>query len=87
MALHLSELHEGSDKPEVVVLDLTDEEIKKFKVGEKITVTIKGSVGMLEVPPDGSSEEFPAIMGVRMTSKKIVGSNEFAELAADEDED
>ena len=85
MTVHLSELREGSDHPEVVVLDLTDEEIKKFKVGQKITITIKGSVGMLRVPPEGSSEEFPAEMGVRMTSKKIVGSNEFAELAEDED--
>ena len=86
MSAHLLELHEGSDNPETVVLDLTDEEIKKFKIGELITITIKGSVGMLRVPPEGSSEEFPAEIGIRMTSKKIVGSNAFAELAADEDE-
>lgn len=86
MGLHLGELREGSDRPEVVVLDLSDEEIKKFRVGQKIVITIKGSVGMLQVPPGGSSNEFPAEMGVRMTDKKIVGSNEFAELAEDDDE-
>lgn len=86
MGLHLGELHEGSDRPETVVLDLTDKEIKKFNVGEKVTVTIEGSVGMLEIPPQGSSKEFPAIMGVRMTSKKIAGSNEFAKLAEDDDD-
>lgn len=87
MSLHLGELHEGSDKPETVVLDLSDDEIKKFRIGQKITITIKGSVGMLQVPPDGSSKEYPAEMGVRMTDKKIVGSNQFAELAEDDDEE
>ena len=85
MTVHLSELHEGSDRPETIVLDLTDKEIKEFKVGEKVTITIKGSVGMLRVPPEGSSEEFPAEMGIRMTSKEIEGSNVFAKLAEDED--
>ncbi|MFQ5741986.1 MAG: hypothetical protein ACE5HV_00175 [Acidobacteriota bacterium] len=87
MALHLAEMHEGSHRPEAIVLELSDEEIKKFKVGQKVTVTIQGSVGMLQVPPDGSSEEFPAEMGVRMTDKKIVGSNEFAELSEDGEEE
>ena len=87
MALHLGELRGGSDHIETVVLDLSDEEIKRFRVGQKITITIKGSVGMLRVPPEGSSEEYPAEMGVRMTSKKIAGSNEFAELAEDAEEE
>lgn len=87
MGLHLSELHEGSDHPETIVLDLSDEEIKRFKVGQKVTITIKGSVGMLQVPPQGSSKEFPAEMGVRMVDKKIVGSNVFAELAEDDEEE
>lgn len=86
MGLHLKELHEGSDQPETVVLDITDAEVKKFNVGQKITITIEGSVGMLNVPPEGSSKEFPAEIGVRMTSKKIEGHNAFAKLAEDDDE-
>ena len=87
MAAHWKELHEGSDHTETIMLDLTDAEVKKFKIGEKITITIKGSVGLLSVPPDGSSKDFPAEIGIRMTDKKIVGSNEFAELAEDADEE
>lgn len=87
MTLHLGELHEDSDKPEAMVFDITDDEVKRFKVGQMVTITIKGSVGLLQVPPDGSSKEFPAEMGVRMVEKKIVGSNVFADLAEDSDDD
>jgi hypothetical protein len=87
MGLHITELTEGSDTPETIVLDLTDAEVKKFKVGQKITVTIKGSVGMLSVPPQGSSKDFPAEMGIRMTDKTIRGSNVFAELSEDHEEE
>ncbi len=87
MGLHLSELREGSDIPETIVLDLTDDEVKTFKVGQKVVVTIKGSVGMLSVPPQGSSKEMPADMGIRITDQSIKGLNEFAELAEDEDEE
>ena len=87
MTLHLSELLAGSDTPETIVLDLTDDEVKTFKVGQKVVVTIKGSVGMLSVPPQGSSKEVPADMGIRITDRSIKGLNEFAELAEDADEE
>lgn len=87
MALHLSELHEGSDRPETITLDLTDEEVKAFNIGQKVVVTIKGSVGMLSVPPQGSSKEVPADMGIRITDRSIKGLNVFAELAEDESEE
>lgn len=87
MALHISELHEGSDHPETILLDLTDEEVKKFKIGQKIVVTIKGSVGMLSVPPQGSSKDMPADMGIRITDRSIKGLNVFAELAENGDEE
>lgn len=86
MALHLSELHEGSDAPETIVLDLSDKEVQAFKIGQKIVVTIKGSVGMLNVPPQGSSADSPAEMGIRITDQSIKGLSAFAELAEDEDE-
>lgn len=87
MPLRLAELAEGSDRPETIVLDLTDKEVKEFRVGQKITITIEGSVGMLQVPPQGSSAEMPAELGVRITKRSIVGSNAFAELAEDEEDD
>ena len=87
MALHIGELHEGSDHVKTIVLDLSDEEVQKFKIGQKIVVTVKGSVGMLNVPPQGSSEDSPAEMGIRITDREIKGLNAFAELAEDEDEE
>lgn len=84
MATQLMELSKGSHEASPIVLDVSDKEIKKFKIGEKVTVIIKGSVGMLSVPPKGSSEHFPAEIGIRMTSKKIEGSNVFTELAEDD---
>ncbi len=87
MALHLSELVEGSDSPETIVLDLSDEEVKQFKIGQKIVVTIKGSVGMLSVPPQGSSKDVPADIGIRITDRSIRKTNVFAELAEDADEE
>jgi len=87
MTLRLSELHEGSDTPETIVLDLTDKEVQAFKIGQKVVVTIKGSVGMLNVPPQGSSEGAPAEMGIRITDQSIKGLSVFAELAEDGDED
>ena len=87
MAIQLHELAEGSDTPETIILDMSDESIKKLRVGQKVEIVIKGSVGMLRVPPEGSSEEFPSEMGIRMTSKTIKGFNEFAELAEDAEEE
>lgn len=88
MSIHLHELSDGSDAPETITLDMSDEAIKKLKIGQKVQITIKGSVGMLQVPPNGSSVDDPALMGIRMTSKDIKGFNEFAELSEDtEDED
>lgn len=87
MAVHLHELSEGSDSPEIVTLDMSDEEIGKLRIGQKVEIVIKGSVGLLQVPPQGSSADDPALMGVRMTSKTIKGFNEFAELAEDAEED
>ena len=87
MALHLHELSENSDVPETITLDMTDEEIGKLRIGQKIEIVIKGSVGMLQVPPQGSSADDPALMGIRMTSKTINRSNEFAELAEENDDE
>lgn len=87
MSIRLREMIDGSSAPETVTLDMSDEDIKKLRIGQKIKITIKGSVGMLQVPSTGSSVEDPAVMGIRMTSKTIQGFNEFAELSEDAEEE
>ena len=85
--ISLGEMADDSDKVETIMLDLSDEEVKNFKIGEKVVVTIEGSVGMLSVPPGGSSDDMPGDMGIRISSRKIKGINEFAELSEADDED
>lgn len=77
----------ADDGKEAITVELTKKEIKQFKIGEKITITLKGSVGLLEIPPGGATDNMPPTLGIRIDSKKVEGSNMFAELSADEDED
>ena len=87
MSLHsLMEMGTDGDDTETLTVDLTSSQIKKLRIGEKITLTVKGSVGMLQVPPEGTSEHAPPILGIRVSSKTIIGSNVFADLAEDDDE-
>jgi hypothetical protein len=88
MSLHaLMEMGpEGSDHTETLTVDLDEDQIKQLRIGEKITLTVKGSVGMLQVPPEGTSENDPPILGIRVTSKSVEGSNVFADLVEDNDE-
>ena len=82
----LGEIGEDSEFREAMEIDISDEEVKKLVIGQKIEVTIKGSVGMLQVPPDGSSEGNPATLGIRVDSKTVKGKNAFEELAEEEDD-
>ena len=75
MGLHLTELDEDFNPREAMEIDISDEEVKKLTIGQKIEVVIKGSVGMLQVPPDGSSESNPATLGIRVDSKAVKGKN------------
>ena len=80
---------EGDDTPprEAMVVDVPTDKIKDFRIGQEITMTVKGSVGMMSVPPDGLQEGEQPEMGIRVTSKTIEGMNAFEELAMDKDED
>lgn len=82
----IKELDSDGEFQETLTIDLTPEVISDFRIGQKIEVTIKGSVGMLSVPPDGASEDFPPDMGIRVESKSIKLLDEFADLI-DDDED
>ena len=85
--LSIAEL-DGDSKPrEAMEVDISDEEVKKLTIGQKVEVVIRGSVGMLQVPPDGSSENNPASLGIRVDSKTVKGKNAFEDLAEDKDEE
>ena len=83
----VGELDSDSKFREAMEFDVTDEQVKSFTIGEKVEVIIKGSVGLLQVPPDGSSKMFPSSLGLRVTSKKIVSQNAFEKLAEEDEDD
>ena len=83
----ISELDDDGGLKEILTVEISESEVKELNVGQVITVTIKGSVGMLQVPPDGTTEAEPPLLGIRVESKTIKGSNVFAELSADDDDE
>ncbi len=83
----MHEVDEEGKRQEAMVLDISEADVKQLKIGQKIEVMIEGSVGMLSVPPDGVSKDMPPELGLRVSSKKVKGLNEFADLAEDEGED
>ena len=83
--LSLMEMGED-DLPEAMTIEISEEEVSSLNVGQKVEVTIRGSVGMLQVPP-GGTKEGPPLMGVRVSDKRVRGRNAFADLAEDEDEE
>lgn len=72
---------------ETLTLDITEDMVKKLNIGEKVEIILKGSIGMLQVPPEGTTEFDGPMLGLRLTSKKIIPSNKFADLASDDDDD
>ena len=85
--VRVRELDEEGKPQEAMLVDVSEKDVKKLKIGEKVEVTIAGTVGMLSVPPDGVDEFSSAELGIKVKSKKIEGSNEFADLAEDKDGD
>lgn len=75
------------DSKQAFSLDIDEETIQKLRLGEKISLSVEGSVGLLEIPPDGLREGEKPMLGVRVDSVKVEGSNEFADLAGDEEDD
>lgn len=82
--LKIHEVDEDGKHQEAMVVDVSEADVKKLKVGEKVEVKISGTVGMLSVPPDGVDESSSAELGIKVKSKKVTGSNEFADLAEDD---
>lgn len=87
--MHTLELAEikDDDFPETMTIDISEEDIKALRVGQRIEIVIKGSVGMLQIPPEGTSDGGPPMMGVRVSSKTVSKKNVFADLAEEDDGD
>ncbi len=80
-------------------VDVTDEQVKKLKLGQSVTITTQGKITQLraseagEAPIEvggkkGKAERFPPEIVVDVSSTKVVGGgNAFAKLAEDEDDE
>lgn len=79
--------NEDEKRRETLTVDLPAEQISKLKVGQQIELLVKGSVGMLQVPPNGESSDRSSSVGIRVTSKTVKGLNTFEQLAATDDEE
>lgn len=77
----------GGSEMDLAVLDITEKDIKKLKVGQYIEVRICGTVGMLDVSPSGDQ---PSV-GMKVDTREVtVMSNDqekgIRSLADDNDE-
>ena len=81
------EMPDGSNIPETITVEITNSDVKNLNVGQKVEVLVKGSVGMLQIPPEGPSKERPALVGVRVTDKEVKGLNQFAKMVEDDEKD
>lgn len=70
-------------------IDLSQTEVKKLSIGDKVTVRLTGKVVELEgerkmeFGPD-DEEKFPATMMVEVSKTEIDAPNEFSEMAEDD---
>lgn len=94
MAIGLRGSGDAEDAPpkETITLDVTEQQVKQFKVGQKVTVTVKGTVGHLSVPRyDNPTPDNPPTMGIKVDSKTINGKSTqqqgIEDLATDNDEE
>ena len=81
------EFVEGVETPKVVTLDLDIEFLKRLKIGQEISILLKGVVRSLHTPPDLPDESNPASFSIRITKQTIQGLNDFGLLVEDEDEE
>jgi hypothetical protein len=79
---------DNKEMPETITVECSMDELKKHSIGDDVTVTIQGKVGMLQTPPEGEDDSFfrPSI-GIEVASKKVESGNEFAKLVDDDDLD
>ena len=85
--MKLSEVGPDGQSTETMTIEISERQIKQLRIGQRVEVTLKGSIGMLEVPPDGVTPDDPPLLGLLISSKKVVPENAFAQLAADDGEE
>lgn len=70
---------DGEDNVKTTSVDIDQNQVKEFKIGDEVEITIRGLVGMLEIPPHmfGKGEEGEeaqkerSTMGLRVASRTI----------------
>lgn len=78
---------ESEPYPETTSIDTSIKDIKNFKLGQTITITIKGEVMELRQPArKGDKWDKPSIR-VKVISKNVSEEGVYDELARDKDED
>lgn len=79
----------GGSMPDIEILDVSESDIKKLKIGQYVEIKICGWVGKLSVPPDGDGN--PSL-GIKVDTRevRITGTNQeegIRALADDTDDD
>ena len=85
--LMLREMGEDESFREAMTVEISEEQVQELKIGQRVTVTIEGSVGMLQIPPEGASESDPPLLGIRVSEKSVQGKNDFEALSEDAEKD
>ncbi len=75
----------GVELPRMVHLDIDAETVKKLVIDQEVSISIKGVVKSLNIPPDLPDENDLASFSVRITKQTGEGRNGFAELADEAD--
>lgn len=76
---------DGSNELDTTSFDITSQEARKFKIGDKVEIYISGIVGMVEVPPEDlgdKSDSTNSTLGIRVLDKnyKVAGKASEQEL-------
>lgn len=72
--------------PETTHLDLKGNELKKFKIGDKVEVRITGVVHRMSDKLSDEDYDKPSI-SIKVTSKKVVRKGEFDDMMNDSEDD
>lgn len=79
-------MHEMS-RPENVTIDVTEAQISKYKVGQKIEMVIKGTVQEIRMPSTIDSKWDKPSIRIEVNSKDVKGNNEYEKMAMDDERD
>ena len=86
----IKELDEDDILSETMTVEIAPSKVKRLQIGQRIEITVKGTVGMLQVPPGGPGSGSPSMLGIRVIRKTIRGLNQIDSIlddVADEEED